>query len=457
MPSLLARLAKAKSQLLGTASKEIPVPFELACDCGHRVTGIRRANYQLATCSACRNFIYVLPVNVYPTTRRVRSEVVDGPLVSKVGTVVRELLKGDTPPEESDRTEPRGTSPSKSTTPACVDDSPGSRKNPGRRTRHGEPAAANSNAKVKSEDAAESIIAKSSVAPLVVVPRRSISYRLKRLFSPTRLLALAGVAVLIATGWYTVHQRQQEQARKTWRTEMDRAGEALKKRDLATLHESLTDALKAAHTLRRQDADVRTARSLLMQTDAVLKLSSVDLVVAFSGMVQEDGSINAAKAQAASDSLPGQLLVFEAVVRSSGSASEPCRVDVPLMIDNIPVEVRVLSPLLVNASEAMPGVPLLFVARIESGRAPADGSRVWSIVLESSSCALITTEFHANQLGFDVAMLPTVKATVARQDEFMRTQDLQSPEVPGPSVGSPQTAASSASESITVGAEETGE
>jgi hypothetical protein len=276
------------------------------------------------------------------------------------------------------------------------------------------------------EDDAESIPAKSSVAPLVVVPRRSIAYRLKRLFSPTRLLALAGISVLITTGWWTIHQRQQEQARKSWRTEMDRAGEALKKRDLATLHESLTDALKAAGTLRRQDADVRNAQSLLMQTDAVLKLSADDLVSLLSNVVQKDGSINVSKAQAASSILSGQLLVFESAVRSTGDSNEWSRLDVPLVVDNIPLDIRVQSPLLVKASAAMPGVPLLFIARIEECRAPADDSRVWSMVLESSSCALITTEFHANQLGFDSSMLPTVRATVARQDEFVRTLDLQS-------------------------------
>ena len=425
MSSLLARLAKAKSQLLGTASKEIPVPFELPCDCGHRVTGIRRATYQLATCSACQGTIYVLPVNVYPTTRRVRSEVVDGPLVSKVGTVVRELIKGDTSPVESDRTEPQSSSAAKTATPAYAQDSPGDRKNPGRKTRSGGKGSAASAVKSAVEDNSESIAAKSAIVPLVVVPRRSIAYRLKRLFSPTRLLAFAGIAVLLTTGWWTIHQRQQEQARKSWRTEMDRAGEALKKRDLATLHESLTDALKAARTLRRQDADVRNAASMLAQTEAVLKLSAVDLVSLFSSAVQKDGSINISKAEAASGMLRGQLLVFESAVRLTGDSNDWSRLDVPLVVDKIPLDIRVQSPLLVKASAAMPGVPLLFVARIEECRAPADDSRVWSMLLESSSCALITTEFHANQLGFDSSMLPTVRATVARQDEFVRTLDLQ--------------------------------
>ena len=87
MSSLLAKLAKAKSRLFGSAPESIAVPFEVPCDCGHRVTGIRRTSYQIAVCSACQSSIYVLPVNVYPTTKRIRSEVVDGPVLERVGRI----------------------------------------------------------------------------------------------------------------------------------------------------------------------------------------------------------------------------------------------------------------------------------------------------------------------------------------------------------------------------------
>ena len=107
MSSLLAKLAKAKSRLFGSAPESVPVPFEVPCDCGHRVTGIRRTSYQIAVCSACQSSLFVLPVNVYPTTKRIRSEVVDGPVLERVGTVVRDLGRGDTPPVADDSQEPR--------------------------------------------------------------------------------------------------------------------------------------------------------------------------------------------------------------------------------------------------------------------------------------------------------------------------------------------------------------
>jgi hypothetical protein len=110
--SLLARLSKAKSQLFGTATKNVAVPFEVPCDCGHRVTGIRRTSYQIAECSACQASIYVLPVNVYPANRRIRSNVIEGPAIKRVATVVRELVQGDpTHDSANDRESPRSGGP----------------------------------------------------------------------------------------------------------------------------------------------------------------------------------------------------------------------------------------------------------------------------------------------------------------------------------------------------------
>ena len=95
MTSLKASLTKAKARLFGTATKDIAVPFELPCDCGHRVTGIRRGSYQIATCTACDARVYVLAVNVYPATKRVSSEVLDGSVASRLSTIVRDLVVGD--------------------------------------------------------------------------------------------------------------------------------------------------------------------------------------------------------------------------------------------------------------------------------------------------------------------------------------------------------------------------
>lgn len=411
MSNLIARLAKAKSRLFGTAAKEIPVPFDLPCDCGHRVAGIRRPTYQLAICSECSEALYVLPVNVYPTNRRVRSEVIEGPLVAKVGTVVRDLLGGD-------KTADDASSKPSSAAASAESDSSGKAAPTGRKVKRKRRRSKAEPDDVTPPAATITVIDGEAVVQL---PRLSLGTRLRRSVTPTRVLAIAGLTILLSTGWWMMRQRKMDQARKEWRSEMDRAEEALGKRDLRTLGESLTAAIKAARQLDRSDADVRQAESLLRQTEAVQQLSSLDLVDQLSGATRQDGRLNAEKAAAACSSLADQQVVFEACVKPAYSASEPARLDFPLVVDGIPVEIHVASPLLVRCSHESPTMPLLFAARIKDGRPPSDAQPYWLINLWPTSCTLITTEFHASQLGFESRSDEAIRETVERQAEFMRS------------------------------------
>ncbi|MGV2338666.1 MAG UNVERIFIED_CONTAM: hypothetical protein LVR18_33170 [Planctomycetaceae bacterium] len=70
MTTIGERLAKARAKLFGGSTADTPTPFELPCDCGHNVAGIRRPRIQIALCSACGKSLFVLPLNVYPATRR---------------------------------------------------------------------------------------------------------------------------------------------------------------------------------------------------------------------------------------------------------------------------------------------------------------------------------------------------------------------------------------------------
>ncbi len=416
--SLLARLSKAKSQLFGTATKNVAVPFEVPCDCGHRVTGIRRTSYQIAECSDCQASIYVLPVNVYPTNRRIRSDVVDGPALDRVSTVVRELVKGDSVIDPSANKEPLRSRATAADDGATELKDYGTSEKPkkvskGRKSRGSNPAdpyPADTEVKVTAEPD----------VPVVQVPRISMAVRLRRLFSPTRVLAVAGVAILVSTGWWNVHQRQMQQARKVWRAEMDRAEDALKKRDLTTLGEALSTAVKAAITLNRSDADFQVADSLLRQTQAVQRLSSLDLVGQFSEMFADNGTFNESKATSSSIGLAGQCMVFEAVVRPSAANSEMLNLDFPLIVDGIPVDIRVASPLLRQCASKKPQTPLLFAAVIADCRPPSQNQRSWLITLEPDSCALITTDFHAEQFGFDVTQTPELKKIIEQQAAVIR-------------------------------------
>lgn len=417
MSGLLAKLAKAKSRLFGSAPESIPVPFEVPCDCGHRVTGIRRTSYQIAVCSACQSSVYVLPVNVYPTTKRIRSEVVDGPVLERVGTVVRDLVRGDAPPETDGSQESRSVRKPQESEGlrdygAAVDLKPKGRKS--KRSSDNEDSSNGGDVEAKAQESADSI-------PLVQVPRPSFATRVKRVFSPTRLLALAGCVILISTGFWMLHQRKLEQARKVWRLEMDRAETALKQKDLNTLSESLTLAVKAAKTLSRTDEEARVAESLLRQTEAVQQLTSVDLVSQFSNAIRNDGSLDVDRAGNIADGLKGQRFVFELVLNRRSEDTAAFQLDFPLIIQDTAIDVfvssSVLSSCVIDGSE--PNV--LFTACVRECRPPSHSSRRWEIVLDGPSCTLVTTEFHAEQLGFDLKTSTSLQALLENQAKIVRS------------------------------------
>jgi hypothetical protein len=401
--SLKSRIAKARARLFGTAARDVPVPFELECDCGQRVTGIRRPSYQIAECSSCLASLYVLPVNVYPMTKRVRSEVVDGPLTARVGTVVRELVAGD---------KQVAVDTDESTSDGDLKSSRGRK----RRSR----SAADS----------EDVILTAVAVPLqtadgtaiVAIPKRSVRERLQLLLSPTRIIAVMIVGILLVTGWWMIEQRRYETARRVWRQEMDRVAPALKERDLGTLYEALTKATAAAAVMQRDDAESREASSLLLQTEAVLNLSSVDLVGQLSEAFASKGGDRVTQAAAASESLVGQWLVFESALRS-GSDSHQVELDLPLVIQDGAVRITSRAKVLSEYARANAKQPTIFCARIRSVHSVPDAGEQWHLELDSADCVLLTTTLHAETCGLDPQTIPELADTLKRQAEFMRTVD----------------------------------
>lgn len=426
MTSLKARLSKAKARLFGTATKDIVVPFELPCDCGHRVTGIRRASWQIATCSTCEARIYVLPVNVYPATKRVRSEVLDGSVANRLGVIVRDLVVGESEPTTDSTASSKPTAANQPATRSSArrngtqpnpdaDSSQGNSNDvldvPLKRSRKGSSQINNAQATAL---VAEPILVEE---PVVLVPRPSIAVIARRVFTPFRVLMLSAVVLIAATGWWIVTQRRMDEARKTWRREMDIAEKALEGEDMSALSDSLAKAVAAGEILQRDDAEARRANSLWLQTKALQDLSTTDLISVLSGCIAADGGIDAAKAAAAAESIVGKWFAFESLLVRAGNELQT---DMSLIIDTVPVTIIVDSPLLQNAVTAMPQSPLFFVASVKSLEV-VDGGRALQIRLGSNSCTLVTTEIHAAEFGFTSANTPGLEALLKRQTEFLKS------------------------------------
>jgi hypothetical protein len=138
-------------------------------------------------------------------------------------------------------------------------------------------------------------------------------------------------------------------------------------------------------------------------------------------MIDENDTLRTAAASSAATGLTGQRMAFEAALRKTTSNQTGSILDFPLIVDNIPVEVRVDSTLLQKCAERMPTTALLFVATIEHCEPPSQLDRIWQITLATESCTLITTELHAAELGYDLKATPAVAQTVQQQAEFLKT------------------------------------
>ncbi|MEJ7593938.1 MAG: hypothetical protein WKF77_20560 [Planctomycetaceae bacterium] len=240
---------------------------------------------------------------------------------------------------------------------------------------------------------------------------------MSRVFTPFRLLMLSAAVLVAVTGWWIVTQRHMEDARKTWRREIDVAEKALEDKDLVALQDSLAKAVAAANTLQRDDIESRRAVSLLLQTQAVQNLSSTDLISLLSGCVSDDGALNTSKAAAAAESLTGKWFVFECSLLRSENGLQA---DLPLIVDSVPVTITISSESLQRAVTAMPQSPLMFVTSVEFCRV-AEGGREFQIQLNGNSLTLITTQYHAAQLGFTAANSPGLNALLERQAEFLKS------------------------------------
>ena len=94
MIASIDKLKRMKARLSNDAATEIEVPYEVVCECGETVTGIRRDTWIEAECQDCYQSLFVLPTNVYPATPSVPSEVLGGTFSERLKVVISEIFPG---------------------------------------------------------------------------------------------------------------------------------------------------------------------------------------------------------------------------------------------------------------------------------------------------------------------------------------------------------------------------
>lgn len=429
MSELSNKLNRAKAQLFGTAAAEIKVPFQLECECGHRVAGIRQPGSQTVECSQCHTEHFVLPVNVYPTTRRVPSEVLGGNFRQRLFAVIGELIPRKPPTVDRRPKTERPVGKPVGGQEKYSEAGPASAMPAYAETgRSLQEPTSESSGRSATNNRPDRKAAESEPIP-ALKPRVPLSVRIRRQFTVFRLMMFAVVIVVVSTAAWMIHRRQLEQARIAWRSAMDETTGMLEEAQFGELEQLLVRADAAATKLGRNDAEVGAVRNLLRQTQAINGLNSDDLFTEISSAYSRDGRLEGHLVDGLCRDLCTGWHVFECRLlpyTGTESGSVPVyTLEFPARIHQDQVQILTDSSVLGAMVSADPQSPILFAASIESCRGADGVSQSWMIKLKSESCALITTVEHAEQFGLSPESDPQLSAIIDRQKQFVEANNVE--------------------------------
>jgi len=377
MAAPVGKLKRINARLRGTAAAEIPAPYTVKCECGCEMQGDRSSSWKQTVCGECMSDLYLLPRNVYPGTISVPNDVIGGSFGARLSVVAGEMAR-----------------------------LPGRR--PKSRPAVQEPAPDVAAAKKDEPD-----------APTVVVPRVSLRDRLRRTFTPLRLLAFGMLLLVTATLAAIWQQNRVENARTQWRTSMDQIPELLDAADFPALESALTTAVAAGAILGRDDAEWRLTFNLLEETQALSSLASASLPIILQEADLE--SLNSPEElQRLSSTLEHQTFVVDGYIDPAGETSAEFNIDVPVPPGRPVVQVRLelqeLQPLISSGGDGR----CIFAFRVdEIVRADEDGSETWSISVDPYSFALLTSAVHCTELGWNIEEDEELENVLLSQRSFI--------------------------------------
>ena len=428
MITSLEKLKRIKARLSGQGHETADESYEIECHCGEIVRGKRRHSWVESKCSACGHLHFVLPVNPYPSTESVPSEVLVGRFSDRLKVVVSEFFPSRKKESVAERTtKKRGQSRPRATylEPDADDqqseqdseDYPGDFA-PEPEDMSPQPVETKSRSKknraVKLES--DSGTAEPLNSPALAVPslpKIDVAGITKRIFTPFRLLLVAGVAVIWFTVSAVISRQETQDAHQIWLDAEESIEEQLRSEDMVGLRDVLTKTLAAGETLELTDSDWRIRSNLLGETHAVLDLSNHSMLDAFDA-VYPNGQFNPAATNSV-ESLVGDVFVFDTwVTRHNDSCYT---LDLPLTPGNHRVNVYL-------PFAAIPGLGdadgrAILAARVRNVKKPSAASSQWHVLLDPESVYLLTSDVHCRQVGLDPDYYPDIRSVIDGQREFV--------------------------------------
>lgn len=388
MAGKLQKLKRLKARLQGGVEAAAAVPFELTCECGATVSGMRRKSWIESECPECLQSLFVLTSNVYPSTKSVPSEVLGGSLTDRLKTVAGELF----PKKKQTKTK---TKP--------------------------KPAAAET---AIAADTQESV----STEPLK--PRKTlrqqldIGRRLKRTFTPFRVLMLAMIGVIGFTSYWMTYQSHVESARQTWLKSPELIEQQLHEFAMVDLERTLQSAVEAADVLERNDVESRRVRNLLQETVAVNKIASRDLLTSFHDAYNKNDVLEDDATETVTDVCRSGTFVFDSSLTKKAGLDDVYLVDFPATPGRHPVEIIVPLPAVAEFLESIGDTRAIFAATIDRVETPkAKTYEPWVLHVEATSFVLLTSLPHCQHIGLSQEDDESLEAIIQRQRDFVEASE----------------------------------
>lgn len=377
--------------------------YEVRCGCGERAIGMRMSRYQQVICKQCGEPLFVLPANVYPAPP---------PPEPKTETISQNV-DADALREAAEEEPLQNAANKQKPTPEAggvlgelADESWKSTK-AGKEESRAEERKRKSEARQQQREKAktkrESQRQEREENPLT--KREPIRVKVRRLFSPFRIIVVSITALVIATIAWQVHSRNVESARLTFDTARKKAATLLEEKKFVEAAPVLQEAVEAVELLGRNDVPANRIRRLNLEVEVINDLSQTSFYEA----------VNTATTAAAPDvkailmtQLAERWIVFDTLVRSDGRVEEQPRyvVDIPMLVNDALLSAFVVGGELGRLQPGPDGVPAVFAARIKDCSFRQGDPATLQVELEGSSIRLWSDPGTFAALGFPMDELP---------------------------------------------------
>ena len=389
MSESISKFKRLSARLRDTVAEEFPASFEANCDCGCRITGVRKSSWQQCACPNCNAALFLLPSNVYPSTGHIRNDVIGGTFAHRLQVVTTEVLSGWRVRGRASKQFP-SVEDIVSETGSEVPEEPNFARTPSRRR-----------------------------LPRISLPTFNPLKTARRILTPFRLLVAGMLLVIGATSILIYREQQQETAHRTWHESTDSITSLLTDRNFATLQSTLGNATRAGRIIGQRGAKWRLVLNLHQETQALVSVCSETLPSLLSDADTGEPLNDFNQRQLESDLLRGTFVV-DGYIDPVSSKTGTYVIDMPAIFKRQPVTVTMQLPQFDELLDQAESRRFVFAFRLADVGRPGDRRDLWQLTVDSESFVLLTSKEHCEHLGFPVDSDPALADVLSRQRTFVK-------------------------------------